>query len=198
MCYFNQNQVCFCCYWIWTIILSICLLNSCSDWKSKRPFYSVLLKDYETIFLQLSQNLTTDSLLIYALCTSSEPKIVSSASSANQKQIRSSYKTHKLTKNQSSQIIHISNDFLLQENFQFQFTNQNLGFMFEREQIGTWHCHENSPIFKNLKLSFAKNVKKILAKYFLLYRQINYLRLIHKNSFIFPLSWPPPLLAKLK
>ena len=140
--------------------------------------------------------MTTDSLLIYALCTSSEPKI---ASSANQKKKnRSSYKTHKLTKNQSSQIIHISNDFLFQENFQFQFTNQNLGFMFEREQIGTWHCHENSPIFKNLKLKLCKECKKILAKYFLLYRQINYLRLIHKNSFIFPLSWPPPLLAKLK
>jgi hypothetical protein len=51
--------------------VNMLILNSCSDWKSKRPFYSG-----QTIFLQLSQNLMTNSLLIYAFCTSSEPKIV--------------------------------------------------------------------------------------------------------------------------
>ena len=43
------------------------------------------LKQYETnaYFFRLSQNLTTDSLLIYLFCTSREPKN-GSASSANQ------------------------------------------------------------------------------------------------------------------
>ena len=91
--------------------------------------------------------------------------------------------------------------FFFKKNFNFndQYTNQNLGFIFEREQIGTWHCHENSQSFKNLKLKLCKECKKkILAKYFLLYRQINYLRLIHKKQFYFPTKLTATNVGKTK